>query len=719
MDRTVRIGIDVGGTFTDAIALDNTTYEIVGIKKLHTTHQAKEGVIRGVIDVLHTLLEEIHVSPDNVVFIAHGTTQATNALLEGDVANIAILGMAKGLEGLKARRDTQIGNIPLAEGKKIETQYMFLNSTNGVDEKQVTDVAREFLKNKLNVAVCAEAFSVDDPSNEKKAVEIMNQVGMIATATNEISKLYGLRARTRTAVINASILPKMMLTADMTAQAVRNTNISAPMMIMRSDGGVMQIDEVRSRPLLTVLSGPAAGVAGALMYEKISDGIFLEVGGTSTDISAIQNGKVMTKYAKIGGHSTYITSLDINTVGIAGGSVIRIKDNKIADVGPRSAHIAGLDYAIFADLEILRAAKVENFRPVHLDTYEYLGIRSGDKRYAVTTTCAANYLGLIPPGDYAYASEENGKVLFEILAGGLGSRPEAIAWEIMDIAAGKVIPAVEEFIRDYHLNRSYLILTGGGGGASAIVPAVAKKIGLKYKIAKNAPVISTIGAALAMVRDSVERTIVNPTQDDIMKLRAEAEYAVMKAGASKESVQVTIEIDAAKSIVKAIAVGTTDLSANTSVGKQLSCDQLQDIAEKNLGGGNPESVSLLFENDLLTVFLIERKVKKFFGILNLKQKLVCVLDRHGVIKLTSENSVTRLISVGKMRADLSTEVESNAIYDESGENMPDVYLIVGGKIVDFSGLETIEQIVSLSMLEIEGLENDYKVYAIIKRRSRI
>jgi N-methylhydantoinase A/oxoprolinase/acetone carboxylase beta subunit len=594
MGRLVRIGIDVGGTFTDAIALDNSTYEIIGIKKMHTTHQAKEGVIRGVIDVLHALLEEIKVAPEDVAFIAHGTTQATNALLEGDVANIGILGMAKGLGGVKAKKDTRIGDIPLADGKKIETQYVFLNTSRTLDEQKVEEAARSFLSSNLSVAVCTEAFSVDDPANENAAAEIMKKAGIIATASNEISKLYGLRARTRTAVINASILPKMVQTADMTSQAVKDTKISAPMMIMRSDGGVMQIDEVRKRPLLTVLSGPAAGVAGALMYEKISDGIFLEVGGTSTDISAIQNGKVMTKYAKIGGHSTYVTSLDINTVGIAGGSVVRMKGGKIVDVGPRSAHIAGLDYAIFTDAEILRSAKLENFCPRHLDTNEYLGIRGGDGRqYAITTTCAANFLGLIPPGDYAYAPPENGKFLFEVLARDMGSTGEQIARGIIDIAAGKVIPAVEEFIKEYNLNRSYLVLTGGGGGASAIVPVVAEKLALKFRVAKNAPVISTIGAALAMVRDSVERTIVNPSKQDILRLRAEAEQAAMKAGASKDSIQVTIDIDTTKSIVKATAVGTTDLSANTALGVKLSCDQLQDLVEKNLGGDSVEPASLL------------------------------------------------------------------------------------------------------------------------------
>jgi len=392
MAGKIRIGIDVGGTFTDAIALDNDTYEIIGTKKVHTTHEAKEGVTRGVIDILNLLLEEIKCDADDVVFIAHGTTQATNALLEGDVADIGVIGMGSGIGTAKIKADTDVGDVSLEDGKAIKTSYRFLNTADGVHEEDVNRILDEFEAEGKRVIVVSEAFSVDDPANEKAVVKTASDRHFITTATHELSKLYGLRARTKTAVINASILPKMMQTASMTEQAVKDARVRAPLMIMRSDGGVMQVDEVKKRPILTVLSGPAAGVAGALMYEKISDGIFLEVGGTSTDISAVQNGKVITKYSKIGGHNTYVSSLDIHTIGIGGGSMVRFKNRNIIDVGPRSSHIAGLGYACFADPEELKGSKVVSVTTPKDKTADFLALETpGGTRYAVTLTCAANW----------------------------------------------------------------------------------------------------------------------------------------------------------------------------------------------------------------------------------------------------------------------------------------------------------------------------------------
>ena len=143
--------------------------------------------------------------------------------------------------------------------------------------------------------------------------------GADATSGHDVSSAYGLRARTRTAALNAAILPKMVRTARVTAAAVERAAIPAPLMVMRSDGGVMDVREIERRPILTLLSGPAAGIAGALFYERLSEGIFVEVGARAPTVRRYARAVRRCSAARIGGHRTMLRTLDVRTLGIGGG----------------------------------------------------------------------------------------------------------------------------------------------------------------------------------------------------------------------------------------------------------------------------------------------------------------------------------------------------------------------------------------------------------------
>lgn len=715
--RRIRIGIDVGGTFTDAVALDNETYEIVGQVKVPTTHTAPEGVARGIVLAVQKLLADCSIEPSEVVFIAHGTTQATNALLEGDVVQVGILGMGRGVEGLKARTDTDVGDIELAPGKVLRTVHEYLESSSLTPEVTQAAISR-LVSRGAKVVVASEAFSVDNPANERLVMCHANELGLPATGSHEISKLYGLRVRTRTAVVNGSILPRMMETVGMTEKTVKSAGIPAPLMIMRCDGGVMTVDEVRKRPILTMLSGPAAGVAGALMYEKVSDGIFLEVGGTSTDISCIRDGKVMIEYAEVGGHKTYLNSLDVRTVGIAGGSMIRLgTGGRLEDLGPRSAHIAGLPYAVYADPDRIVDPVLVLVQPGATDPANYVAVRcGGGQTYALTLSCAANIVGVVGPGDYAFGNPEAARRAFQPLAQVLGLTVEQAARRVLEFAAGKVTKVIEALISDYGLGGRQVTLVGGGGGAGALVPYLAGKLGLEHRIARNAPVISTIGVALAMVREMVERTVPNPGQQDILRIRKEAEEAVMRAGATPRTIEVQVEVDSQYNIVRAIATGATELRTRDLMVKELPLSELKARAGRSFGI-DPAGVKLLAQAGRWFVFGAEVTKGGVWRLFSRKQNSVRVLDKEGVVRLQKSQGDVRTTTCSRVISDLRTQIDAGTVFGDAGGQIPEPYLLCGERMIDLSGLQNREQVLSLAEVELAGLPGETTVVILTCKRS--
>ncbi|HEU0050303.1 MAG TPA: hydantoinase/oxoprolinase family protein, partial [Nitrososphaera sp.] len=528
------------------------------------------------VQALKSLMEKYSIQNSEIELISHSTTQAVNALLEGDTAKVGIIGMGVGLEKSNVIKRTNVKNVQLAPNKYLHTCYRFLDTSKYLDDKEVEQAIAELKEEGAEVIVVSEAYGVDDPSNERF---VMEKSDIPASAGHELTGIYGLEIRTLTAAINAGILPKATSTARFVESAVRNEKITAPVLIMKGDGGVTDMSTFRSKPIITVLSGPAASVAGALLHLRIIDGLFIEVGGTSTNVCVIKDGRPEVRYVTIMQHPTCIRSLDVRVAGVAGGSLVRWSGRKITDVGPRSAHLAGLPYSCFTATEELEGGQIITFRPKEGDPIDYVAIESaGGKRFAITNTCAANALGLVPEGDYAKANEASAKMALSILASRLGTTMEQAATIILDISVKKVLEIIEPMIREYKLKKERVVFIGGGGGASVLVPQIAGELQLPWKIAEHAEVISSIGVAAAMIYEEAERTVTNPKPEDISALAERVKKVTLERGALPESVTIQSEYLSERSLLRVSAMGNISLDIGTANAQEINEDEAHVLA---------------------------------------------------------------------------------------------------------------------------------------------
>jgi N-methylhydantoinase A len=675
---SLRIGIDVGGTFTDVVAVDVSTRAMVVSVKVPTTHDHPDGVAAGIVAGLERLLGEHAIDPASIAFIAHSTTQATNALLEGDVAKVGVVTIG----GPVARAFAAFKPFALAEGVRFAPAWLDGRGTGVLEAARAAGV---------EALAVTEPFAVDRPQREAALVAAARASGLAATSGAEVSTQYGLRARTRTAALNAAILPRMLRTSRVTARAVSDARIPAPLMIMRSDGGVMDVAEVERRPILTMLSGPAAGIAGALFHENVTDGIFIEVGGTSADCSVIRRGQPQMRPARIGGHRTLLRTLDVRTIAVAGGSLARIAGGRVADVGPRSAHIAGYRYAAFTDRAVIASARAD------LSAGFAALVAADGTCIAVTPTCAANALGAVPPGAFAAGDADAARLACRLAGDALGLDADSLARAILDRAAERLRATLDELIADYGLERANVVLVGGGGGAAAIVPYAASRLGFTHRIARDAQVISPLGVALALVRDVVERTVVDPGPADLARIRREAIDAAIASGAAPDRVEVIVEVDTARNRVRATASGATALVEGAQ--RAALADDTVRLAAASAHLRANGAVREIARTAALAVFASPSES--------------AVVDERGVVRLVLPNAVAYAARAGDVDAVAGRAVDEHTAFGDVGRALPDVFLLRGARIGEFAGMAESAQIVGLLGDELAGVADDERVILLV------
>lgn len=272
----------------------------------------------------------------------------------------------------------------------------------------------------------------------------------------------------------------------------------------------------------------------------------------------------------------------------------------------RSAHIAGLEYAVYTPEEEIVDPQLELYSPKEGDPEDYVAIRlANGKRITITNSCAANVLGYVTDDDFCYGNVASARKAMAPLADYLNVSIEDVAHQILTKAVEKIEPVIQSLAKKYQLEKNQMTLVGVGGGVAALIKYAAERMALNYKIPENAEVISSIGVALAAVQDVVERIVPSPTKQDIQAIKQEVTDMAIESGATEDSVEVHIEIDPQTQKITARASGSTAAQA-TELQSAATEAEAREIAIQDFRLPS-DQVRLLDTTDHFAIYGAKRK----------------------------------------------------------------------------------------------------------------
>jgi N-methylhydantoinase A len=348
-----RIGIDTGGTFTDVVCVDMASGTMRISKVASTPADPAIGLVRGV----RAILDDLGGSPVHVAGLAHGTTVATNALLQGEIDSLGLIvtaGFRHILEIARQSVPEGYGNsyfwvkperiVPLQFVREVGGRLNFRGEElRPLDEASVRAAARCFREQGIRtVGVCL-LHSYANPAHEHRVGEIFAREYDECTISlsSVVLPEYREYERAVTTLVDAFVKPHMARYLHRVHDALGPGLRTKPFLVMQSSGGIASADQVVRKPITTALSGPAAGALGSAVVAEIAgypDVVTLDAGGTSTDLCLIEGGKPhATNSGAVGQFPVRIPMIDIETIGTGGGSIAYITREGHLKVGPRSA----------------------------------------------------------------------------------------------------------------------------------------------------------------------------------------------------------------------------------------------------------------------------------------------------------------------------------------------------------------------------------------------
>jgi N-methylhydantoinase A len=458
MARRIRIGIDTGGTFTDVVALDEQSGELVTTKTPSTPANPADGFLAGIEKVLAVL----GADGSAIGAVSHGTTVATNQLLEGKVDRLGFVttaGYEAMLEIARQSVPDGYGNsyfwvkpdriVPRDLVRGVEGRLDFTGAeVRPFDETGAREVARWFRDRGVDTLGVCFLHAYAEPAHEERMREILREEhpDAVVSVSSEVLREYREYERAMTTLVDAAVKPRLSAYVTNISQRLQAYgDRQVPFYVMKSNGGVLSADEVVHQPITTVLSGPAAGALGAALIAQVagfdrvltSDG-----GGTSTDVCVVVDGEpTLTTEGSVGVYPSKIPMIDVVTVGAGGGSIAWLSPEGTLKVGPQSA---GADPGP-------------------------LCYGHGGADGAVTITDAHLVLGRIPPhllGGEIPLDVQAARKGVEQLAGTLGMATEAAAVGVLEISAWNQANALRQVTVKRGLDvRDFTLVTFGGSGS--------------------------------------------------------------------------------------------------------------------------------------------------------------------------------------------------------------------------------------------------------------
>ncbi len=326
------IGIDTGGTYTDAVLLDVDSGQVQRkAKALTTPHDLALGVAEAIASLGA-------LDGKQVKLVSISTTLATNAIVEGRGGRVALLLVGYDQEIMQrsglARRLPVEAMRYIAGGHDVKGEPAC-----PLDVEAARQVILEF-RERVDAFAVSGYFSVMNPDHELRLREMIDDLAAAPVVCgHELTSQLNALKRVSTVVLNARLLPMIQHLIDSVKKVLAEKGIAAPLMVVKGDGSLISEDVARQRPVETILSGPAASAIGAEFLTDQRHAIVVDMGGTTTDIAILQDGRPWNNPAgaTVGGWQTCVQAADLRTVGMGGDSHIRVDKGDILRIGPRRA----------------------------------------------------------------------------------------------------------------------------------------------------------------------------------------------------------------------------------------------------------------------------------------------------------------------------------------------------------------------------------------------